>query len=123
MNGIYCQIDLHPTSSKGPIQLYLTSEMTKCSSSFFLPAPLMNKKRFLLSEVNWVKFLMVIFHLFSAYSMIGQGYEINSAVVALSTEPKLKAPFKRPVIIASNNLDPVPVSCATLVFLFKKLLH
>ena len=53
---------------------------------------------------------VILFRILSAYSMVGQGFEINSAVVALSTEPKLQAPFKKPVIIASNNLDPVEVS-------------
>jgi len=42
--------------------------------------------------------------------MVGQGYEINSAVVALSVEPPLPPKLKRPIIIASNNLDPVQVN-------------
>ncbi|KAK3739586.1 hypothetical protein QZH41_002059 [Actinostola sp. cb2023] len=53
----------------------------------------------------------------SAYSMVGQGYEINSAVVALSVEPPLPPKLKRPIIIASNNLDPVQFLCRLLSML------
>ncbi|XP_032240907.1 adhesion G-protein coupled receptor G4 [Nematostella vectensis] len=45
----------------------------------------------------------------SAYSEVGHGFELNSAVIAMGMDPKPKEKFSEPVIIASRNLDSVEV--------------
>ena len=47
---------------------------------------------------------------FSAYSDKGLAYEVNSAVISASMDPKPTYKLNDPVIIASRNLQEVDVS-------------
>ena len=46
----------------------------------------------------------------SAFSDEGQAFEVNSAVISASTDPKPPEKLTKPVIIASSNLEEVDVS-------------